>query len=160
MTFKGLGALSGIAAVAAGFPITATIATIIAIIGFLDLDDELLKYTDSSPETSRGLTKPEEDKTNFKDIGGVKYIKYDVVAPYLDQADAVAEALNEAKKKKKKKDPPLNKPKRGGPKAYYVYVRDPETKKIKKVTKSSYWSCRLPRYASQLGLGANMNTFW
>ena len=34
----------------------------------------------------------------------------------------------------KKKNPPLNKPKRGGPKAYYVYVRDPKTKKIKKVT--------------------------
>jgi len=36
--------------------------------------------------------------------------------------------------KNKKKNPPLNKPKRGGPKAYYVYVRDPKTKKIKKVT--------------------------
>ena len=36
--------------------------------------------------------------------------------------------------KKKKKNPPLNKPKRGGPKAYYVYIRDPKTKKIKKVT--------------------------
>ena len=35
---------------------------------------------------------------------------------------------------KKKKQPPLNKPKRGGPKAYYVFVRDPRTKKIKKVT--------------------------
>ena len=102
------------------------------------------------------------------------------------------ESLNEAKKKKEKKDPPLGKPKRGGPKAYYVYVRDPKTKKIKKVTfgsgglrakiknkkarnafakrhdcknkkdrtKASYWSCNLPRYASQLGLGANMNTFW
>jgi hypothetical protein len=35
---------------------------------------------------------------------------------------------------KTKKNPPLNKPKRGGPKAYYVYVRDPKTKKIKKVT--------------------------
>ena len=104
------------------------------------------------------------------------------------------ESLNEAKKKKKKekKDPPLGKPKRGGSKAYYVYVRDPKTKRIKKVsfgsgglrakirnskarnafakrhrckekndrTKPSYWSCRLPRYASQLGLGANMNTFW
>ena len=103
--------------------------------------------------------------------------------------------LNERKKKKKKKekrDPPIGKPKRGGPKAYYVYVRDPKTKRIKKVTfgsgglrakirnpkarnafakrhrcsekndrtKASYWSCRLPRYASQLGLGANMNTFW
>ena len=34
----------------------------------------------------------------------------------------------------KKKNPPLNKPKRGGPKAYYVNVRDPKTKKVKKVT--------------------------
>jgi hypothetical protein len=42
--------------------------------------------------------------------------------PYLLEAD------------KKKKQPPLNKPKRGGPKAYYVYVRNPKTKKIKKVT--------------------------
>jgi len=73
-----------------------------------------------------------------------------------------------------------------------VYVRDPKTKKIKKVsfgsgglrakiknkdarnafakrhncdkkkdrTKAGYWSCNLPRYAKQLGLGANMNTFW
>ena len=94
--------------------------------------------------------------------------------------------------KKKKKDPPIGKPKRGGSKAYYVYVRDPKTKRIKKVsfgsgglrakirnpkarkafaarhkcsqktdrTKPSYWSCRLPRYAKQLGLGSNMNTFW
>ena len=92
----------------------------------------------------------------------------------------------------KGKDVPLNKPKRGGSKAYYVYVRDPKTKKVKKVsfgsgglrakiknkekrnafaarhncknkkdrTKAGYWSCNLPRYASQLGLGANMNTFW
>ena len=96
------------------------------------------------------------------------------------------------KKKKEKKDPPLNKPKRGGSKAYYVYVRDPKTKKIKKVsfgsgglrakiknkearnafaarhncknkkdrTKAGYWSCNLPRYAEQLGLGSKMNTFW
>ena len=102
--------------------------------------------------------------------------------------------LAEAKKKKKKakKDPPIGKPKRGGSKAYYVYVRNPKTKKVKKVsfgsgglrakirnpkarkafaarhncknkkdrTKAGYWSCNLPRYASQLGLGANMNTFW
>ena len=108
--------------------------------------------------------------------------------------EAVVQALTERKKKKKKtkKDPPIGKPKRGGSKAYYVYVRDPKTKRIKKVsfgsgglrakirnpkarkafaarhkcsqktdrTKASYWSCRLPRYASQLGLGANMNTFW
>ena len=90
----------------------------------------------------------------------------------------------------KGKDVPLNKPKRGGSKAYYVYVKDGD--KVKKVsfgsgglrakiknkearnafaarhkckdkkdrTKAGYWSCNLPRYASALGLGANMNTFW
>mgnify|MGYP003676718992 CR=1 FL=1 len=42
--------------------------------------------------------------------------------------------LSESVKKKKKKDPPLNKPKRGGSKAYYVYVKDPRTKKVKKVS--------------------------
>jgi len=45
-----------------------------------------------------------------------------------------SEDLDEAAKKKKKKNPPIGKPKRGGPKAYYVYVRDPKTKRIKKVT--------------------------
>lgn len=34
----------------------------------------------------------------------------------------------------KGKDVQLNKPKRGGSKAYYVYVRDPKTKKVKKVS--------------------------
>ena len=124
------------------------------------------------------------------------------VASDIYYADNIQESLLEerintileAKKKakSKKKDPPLNKPKRGGSKAYYVYVRDPKTKKIKKVsfgsgglrakiknkearnafaarhncknkkdrTKAGYWSCNLPRYADQLGLGSNMNTFW
>ena len=42
--------------------------------------------------------------------------------------------LSESVKKKKKKDPPLNKPKRGGSKKFYVYVKNPKTKKIKKVS--------------------------
>ena len=95
--------------------------------------------------------------------------------------------------KKKKKDPPIGKPKRGGSKAYYVYVSNPKTKKIKKVsfgsgglrakinnpkarrafaarhrcstandrTTARYWSCRLPRYAKQLGIAAsNPGGFW
>jgi len=99
-------------------------------------------------------------------------------------------SLNESKKKK---DPPIGKPKRGGSKAYYVYVRDPRTKRIKKVsfgsgglrakinnpkarnafakrhrcstatdrTTARYWSCRLPRYAKQLGIAAsNPGGFW
>jgi hypothetical protein len=96
--------------------------------------------------------------------------------------------LNEAKEKKK--NPPIGKPKRGGSKKFYVYVRDKG--KIKKVsfgqvgmsakindpkarqafaarhdcknkkdkTKASYWSCRLPRYASLLGLKSSFSGFW
>lgn len=41
------------------------------------------------------------------------------------------EDLSEAEKKK---TPELNKPKRGGSKKFYVYVRNPKTKKIKKVS--------------------------
>jgi len=93
---------------------------------------------------------------------------------------------------KKKKTPPIGKPKRGGSKKFYVYVRDPKTKRVKKVsfgapgmsvgfknpkrrkafaarhkcaqktdrTKPSYWSCRVGRYAKQLGLGNNFSGFW
>jgi len=44
----------------------------------------------------------------------------------------VDEDINEADKK----DPPIGKPKRGGSggKKYYVYVRDPKTKRVKKVS--------------------------
>jgi len=90
----------------------------------------------------------------------------------------------------KKKNPPIGKPKRGGSKKFYVYVRDKG--KIKKVsfgqggmsakinnpkarkafaarhkcaqktdkTKASYWSCRLPRYAKLLGLKSSFSGFW
>ena len=47
------------------------------------------------------------------------------------------EDLNEEKVEEaefKGKDVPLNKPKRGGSKAYYVYVKDPKSKKVKKVS--------------------------
>ena len=88
------------------------------------------------------------------------------------------------------KDVPIGKPKRGGSKAYYVYVMDGD--KVKKVsfgsgglrakikdpkarqafaarhncdqkkdrTTAGYWSCNLPRYAPALGLGPKMNTYW
>lgn len=90
------------------------------------------------------------------------------------------------------KNPELNKPKRGGPAKFFVYVRNPKTDKINKVTfgqpgmpvdiddpkarksfaarhkcdtrndktKASYWSCRLPYYAKQLGLLGGGNFFW
>ena len=125
------------------------------------------------------------------DLGKFGTYKGEEVA--LDFPMINQEVLEEKKKAKKKKTPPLGKPKRGGPKAYYVYVRDPKTKRIKKVTFGSgglrakinnpkarkafaarhkcsqakdrttarYWSCRLPRYAKQLGIAANNpGGFW
>ena len=160
---------------------------------------------------AQSMTKAERKATVAKKVRGSKKGKQFVsVNEQMDIYDDVAnmefgmdydqlvmaddEYINEAKKKKKKekKDPPIGKPKRGGSKAYYVYVRDPKTKKVKKVsfgsgglrakirnpkarkafaarhncknkkdrTKAGYWSCNLPRYAPQLGLGAKMNTFW
>ena len=87
----------------------------------------------------------------------------------------------------------LGKVKRGGTKKFYVYVKDPTSGNIRKVsfgdttgltvkfkdparrkafadrhncstkkdkTKPGYWSCNLPKYAKQLGMGDNMNTYW
>ena len=133
-------------------------------------------------------------KLGFKKDEVVALLKNMTSVKKHRDGDYILLPLEEAKKKKKKekKDPPIGKPKRGGSKAYYVYVRNPKTKKVKKVsfgsgglrakirnpkarkafaarhncknkkdrTKAGYWSCNLPRYASQLGLGANMNTFW
>jgi hypothetical protein len=104
---------------------------------------------------------------------------------YYDYEDLLN--LNE---EEKKKTPPIGKPKRGGSKKFYVYVRNKG--KIKKVsfgqvgmsakindpkarqafaarhdcknktdrTKPSYWSCRLPRYAKLLGLKSSFSGFW
>lgn len=106
----------------------------------------------------------------------------------------MVEELNEAEYQGKDVD--LNKPKRGGPKKYYVYVKNPKTGKVKKVnfgatgggqnlavklddpkrrkafadrhncdqkkdkTKPGYWSCRLTRYAKQLGMKKNYPGYW
>ena len=91
-----------------------------------------------------------------------------------------------------KKDVELNKPKRGGNKKFYVYVKndkgnvikvefgdtsglqakinDPAARKSfaarhncdqkKDKTKPGYWSCNLPRYATELGLKGGGNFFW
>ena len=94
------------------------------------------------------------------------------------------------------RDIELNKPKRnsGEGKKYVVYVKDPSTGNVKKITfgdakgglsskindkeaaasfaarhncdtkndklSPGYWSCRLPRYAKDLGLKGGGNYFW
>jgi len=74
----------------------------------------------------------------YKETGNKKYAEiYDKLihaSPEKKQAiinKFFPERLNESKDKK---NPSLNKPKRGGSKKFYVYVRDPKTKNIKKVS--------------------------
>jgi hypothetical protein len=143
---------------------------------------------------SRGIIDLCEDdehiiKTHLGEFG----VYEDETVP-LDLPMVEKDNINEAEYQGK--DVQLGKPKRGGAKKFYVYVKDPKTKKVKKVsfgaagggqnlrvkfkdpkarkafasrqncdqkkdrTKPGYWSCNLPRYASILGLGSNMNTFW
>ena len=133
----------------------------------------------------------EDDKEILTETDLGEYGMYENVQVALDIPFLEEDELEEAKDKKK--NPPIGKPKRGGSKKFYVYVRNPKTKKIKKVsfgdttglsakinnskarqafaarhdcknkkdkTKASYWSCRLPRYASLLGLKSSFSGFW
>ena len=119
-------------------------------------------------------------KTDIGDYGLFENKEVPLDVPFINEAEF------------RGKNVKLNSPKRGGSKAYYVYVKNPKTDRVKKVsfgsgglrakinnpkarkafsarhncpnkkdrTKAGYWSCNLPRYAKQLGLGANKNTFW
>jgi hypothetical protein len=62
------------------------------------------------------------------DLGRVGIYEYQVVP--LDYPMMEVEELTE----EEKKHPALGKPKRGGSKKFYVYVKDPKTKRIKKVS--------------------------
>ena len=81
------------------------------------------------------------DKEIINETNLGESFKYKGETLYLDHIyeyeDAEAADINtiadEPFSESKNKNVQLNKPKRGGPKKYYVYVRDPKTKKIKKV---------------------------
>ena len=79
--------------------------------------------------------------SSFKDF--IEYIKtsdfndfYEIESDVeqYDKQLSEGQDIDEAKAKPKKKNPPIGKPKRGGSKKFYVYVRNPKTKKIKKVS--------------------------
>ena len=123
------------------------------------------------------------EETDLGNYGIYENVQVPLGLPMLEE-----EELEEAEGKKK--TPPIGKPKRGGSKKFYVYVRDKG--KVKKVsfgqagmsakindpkarrafaarhdcknkkdrTKPSYWSCRLPRYAKLLGLKSSFSGFW
>jgi len=130
----------------------------------------------------------DDDKEILEETDLGNYGMYEGKKVPLDLPMLEGEELEEAEDKKK--TPPIGKPKRGGSKKFYVYVRDKG--KVKKVsfgqvgmsakindpkarrafaarhdcknktdrTKPSYWSCRLPRYAKLLGLKSSFSGFW
>ena len=152
------------------------------------LDEAIVDYDFSKEELIRVIKQLKRGAST--EIGMIKAFEK-ALGRELTDDEIRGSKLDE--NKKKKKDPPIGKPKRGGSKAYYVYVRDPKTKRIKKVsfgsgglrakinnpkarrafaarhrcstandrTTARYWSCRLPRYAKQLGIAAsNPGGFW
>jgi hypothetical protein len=66
------------------------------------------------------------EETDLGNFGLYEGVKVPLDMPMLEE-DEIEEA-------EKKKTPPIGKPKRGGSKKFYVYVRNPKTKKIKKVS--------------------------
>jgi hypothetical protein len=133
------------------------------------------------------LTEEEEKLIKNTDLGEYGY--YNGVKVPLDYPMS-EEQLHEVKHQGK--EVKLNKPKRGGSKKFYVYVRkpgggikkvsfgdtsglkakinDPKARKsfaarhkcaqAKDKTMAQYWACRLPRYASMLGLKSNFTGYW
>jgi hypothetical protein len=80
-----------------------------------------------------GLWKIERDVTDeTKDKWLEIYKKDDPKGKYIVSAKKPSSKAH--LKEEDEKDPPLNQPKRGGPKKFYVYVRDPSSGNIKKVT--------------------------
>lgn len=157
---------------------------------FLDL------FTEARQAYNKGLIELEGlDKTLIQETQIGEFAVYEGEVVPLDLPMIEESKIQEAEFKGKDVD--LNKPKRGGSKAYYVYVNSgKKTKdgkiKAKKVsfgsgglkaklddkearnsfakrhdcknkkdkTKAGYWSCRLPRYAKQLGMKTNYTGFW
>jgi len=136
---------------------------------------------------NKGVLSVTEEDAELLESNIGEFGDYNGIKVPLDYPISLDELINEVDKKK---TPPIGKPKRGGSKKFYVYVRDKG--KIKKVsfgqggmsakinnakarkafaarhkcaqktdrTKASYWSCRLPRYAKLLGLKSSFSGFW
>ena len=81
---------------------------------------------------SRGVIDLCEDDEHLIKTHLGEFDLYEGVSVPLDLPMLEEDEVSEAEFKGK--DVSLNKPKRGGSKAYYVYVRDPKTKRVKKVS--------------------------
>jgi len=83
----------------------------------------------------KGIIKLQDaDKRLFEntDLGRFGMFEGEIVP--LDLPMMEIEILTEVELEEEKKQPALGKPKRGGSKKFYVYVKDPKTKRIKKVS--------------------------
>jgi len=74
------------------------------------------------------------DKFLFENTDLGRFGMYEGEIVPLDLPMMELEILTEAELEEEKKQPALGKPKRGGSKKFYVYVKDPKTKRIKKVS--------------------------
>lgn len=74
------------------------------------------------------------DKKLFEstDLGRFGMYEGEIVPLDLPLMEVIT--LTEAELEEEKKQPALGKPKRGGSKKFYVYVKDPKTKRIKKIS--------------------------
>ena len=78
------------------------------------------------------ITLQDTDKRLFENTDLGRFGLYEGQKVPLDLP--IMEMVNEEELEEEKKQPALGKPKRGGSKKFYVYVKDPKTKRIKKVS--------------------------
>jgi len=111
--------------------------------GLIELNEEdaqLLESTDigeyglfESKKVPLDLPMVDEQMDIYDDIANEEFgMDYDQLGPneqewVRDEIDRLSEAKYQGR------EVPLNKPKRGGPKKFFVYVKNPKTGKIKKV---------------------------
>jgi hypothetical protein len=97
------------------------------VIDRLRKDPEVLEFIKNKKPGIQNFLKSkltDKEQKYIKQISWNKITKGEIyeMNSFLDEAEG------------KKKNPPIGKPKRGGSKKFYVYVRNPKTKKIKKVS--------------------------
>ena len=97
------------------------------VIDRLRKDPEVLEFIKNKQPGIQNFLKSkltDKEQKYIKQISWNKITKGEIyeMNSFLDEAED------------KKKNPPIGKPKRGGSKKFYVYVKNPKTKKIKKVS--------------------------
>ena len=95
-------------------------------------EKHLLLIKEARKMYSRGVIDLCEDDEHLIKTHLGEFDLYEGVSVPLDLPMLEEDEVTEAEFRGK--DVPLNKPKRGGSKAYYVYVKDPKTKRVKKVS--------------------------